>query len=93
MAEVSAGSYCQLGLAPAWALGARWRQHRCATRKYREPGGICLSEDAYRHMRGKISEASSDLGVTRPNKRFFSIPVLPAVLSGFVSGFELAQRS
>ena len=38
--------------------------------KYREPGGICLSEDAYRHMRGKISEAFSDLGVTRANKRF-----------------------
>ena len=27
-----------------------------------EPGGICLSEDAYRQVRGKISQEFSDLG-------------------------------
>src|SRR5215472_11142924 len=27
-----------------------------------EPGGICLSEDAYRQVRGKISETFGDLG-------------------------------
>ena len=27
-----------------------------------EPGGICLSEDAYRQVRGKVSEAFSDCG-------------------------------
>ena len=27
-----------------------------------EPGGICLSEDAYRQVRGKIPETFSDLG-------------------------------
>jgi adenylate cyclase len=28
-----------------------------------EPGGVCLSEDAYRQVRGKISEAFDDLGI------------------------------
>jgi adenylate cyclase len=30
-----------------------------------EPGGVCLSEDAYRHVKGRVDVAASDLGPTR----------------------------
>ena len=33
-----------------------------------KPGGICLSEDAYRQVKGRLGVAVSDLGATRPQE-------------------------
>ena len=43
----------------------RRRQYRCAARGHREPGAICLSEDAYRQVKGRLDLAVTDLGPTQ----------------------------
>ena len=40
----------------------RRRQHRRAARGIADPGGICLSDDAYRQVRDKVKEFFVDLG-------------------------------
>ena len=43
----------------------RRRQYRRAARRHREAGAICLSEDAYRQVKGRLEMAVSDLGPTQ----------------------------
>ncbi len=44
------------------ALGARWRAVAARLEGLAEPGGICLSEDAHRQVRGKLELTSEDMG-------------------------------
>ena len=43
----------------------RRRQYRRADGRHRAPGAICLSEDAYRQVKGRLDLAVTDLGPTR----------------------------
>ena len=42
----------------SWATG----QHRRTARRHCSPGDVCLSEDAYRQVKGRLDLAVSDLG-------------------------------
>ncbi len=50
------------------------------------PGAICLSEDAYRQVKGRIDLASIDLGPTRPQLIVFEILLAVASVCCLLSG-------
>ena len=56
-----------------------------------EPGGVCISEDAYRHLRGKVDAALIDMGEQRLKNiaqpvRVYAIPPAGAPTTASVSG-------
>ena len=61
-----------------------------------EPGGICLSEDAYRQVRGKIPETFRDLGDQQLKNLEYPVRTYRVILDGnaakFRTGFNSCTR-